>query len=300
MNDRKRQIIRAARTLFVEKGFMNTSILDIIDAAKISKGTFYNHFNSKSECLIAILEESREETMNRRYEMGLNGNPSNVDLLIEQICVVIHVNRKTNLLRIFESVSGVPDHDIREVLNQQLLKETTWIAKRLTDVFGKEIEPISYECATLVLGMIQHTMRTIVIITREYPSPELIVKMAIRNIQAIIPLMKTSDELIITNEIFNQMKTQLAYRTVSKELLIKQLSGFVDKLNDTDPESGIEMANHLLHVLKEPNVKLFVLESILISFIKAFSGTLHEPEAREIGNSFWFYLRSEQTKKQTN
>ena len=57
MKKRKRQIIQAARTLFIEKGFVNTSILDIIAAANISKGTFYNHFSSKNECLIAIIEE---------------------------------------------------------------------------------------------------------------------------------------------------------------------------------------------------------------------------------------------------
>jgi len=296
MNNRKRQIIRAARTLFIEKGFMDTSIVDIIDAANISKGTFYNHFNSKSECLIAILEETREETMNRRYEIGLNEDLSNVDILIEQICVIIHVNRKTNLLRIFESLSSVPDQGIKEVLNHHLLKETVWLARRLTDVFGNEIEPYSYECATLVLGMMHQTMRTIVIVLGKFPSPEQIVKMSIRNIEAILPLMKKSDELNITSEIFDKMKTKLAYRTVTKETLINQLTGFVDKLNETDPESAIEIAHHLLQVLKEPQLKLFVLESILMSLTKVFLGTPHEAEAREIANSFWLFLRNEQKK----
>ena len=69
MNKRKRQIITAARELFIEKGYVETSINDIISAAQISKGTFYNHIASKSECLIAILDEGREEASNRRHEL---------------------------------------------------------------------------------------------------------------------------------------------------------------------------------------------------------------------------------------
>ena len=60
MNDRKQQVLLTAQQLFVEKGFSATSVQDILDEAKISKGTFYNYFSSKNECLIAILDNGRE------------------------------------------------------------------------------------------------------------------------------------------------------------------------------------------------------------------------------------------------
>ncbi|MDY0395878.1 TetR/AcrR family transcriptional regulator [Virgibacillus halophilus] len=55
MNEKKKRVIDVALELFIEKGFAQTSIQDIIQAAEISKGTFYNYFPSKNECLIAIL-----------------------------------------------------------------------------------------------------------------------------------------------------------------------------------------------------------------------------------------------------
>ena len=42
------------------KGFMSTSIQDIMTAAKTSKGGLYNHFKSKQELFFAVLEEARK------------------------------------------------------------------------------------------------------------------------------------------------------------------------------------------------------------------------------------------------
>src|SRR5699024_12468289 len=61
MNDRKRQVLRTAPRLFIENGFSMTSVQHIIDEAQLSKGTFYNYFKSKSDCLLAILHGDYDE-----------------------------------------------------------------------------------------------------------------------------------------------------------------------------------------------------------------------------------------------
>lgn len=43
----KQKIISESIKLFSTQGYMNTSIMDIMLAANVSKGGFYNHFNSK-------------------------------------------------------------------------------------------------------------------------------------------------------------------------------------------------------------------------------------------------------------
>lgn len=47
----KERIIRSSWDLFYEKGFEDTTLNDIIDAAQISKGTFYYYFRSKNTLL---------------------------------------------------------------------------------------------------------------------------------------------------------------------------------------------------------------------------------------------------------
>ena len=55
--EKKRKLLDAGYTLFTEKGFKNTSIQEIVDKAKVAKGTFYLYFNDKYELqdhLIAV------------------------------------------------------------------------------------------------------------------------------------------------------------------------------------------------------------------------------------------------------
>lgn len=52
-------IIHESLKLFSLKGYLTTTINDIIEAAKTSKGGFYNHFSSKDDLFNAVLAEAR-------------------------------------------------------------------------------------------------------------------------------------------------------------------------------------------------------------------------------------------------
>jgi AcrR family transcriptional regulator len=54
----KDRIIHEALRQFSTKGFMSTSINDILKAVGTSKGGFYNHFKSKEELFFAVLGEA--------------------------------------------------------------------------------------------------------------------------------------------------------------------------------------------------------------------------------------------------
>jgi AcrR family transcriptional regulator len=56
----KERIVTEAIGLFLRKGFRNTTINDIIQAADISKGAFYWHFKSKNELLETIIKAFEE------------------------------------------------------------------------------------------------------------------------------------------------------------------------------------------------------------------------------------------------
>src|SRR5260370_219463 len=56
-SDAKAKIIQAAFQLFHEAGYNGTSIQDIVNAAGLPKGTFYNHFKSKELLALEILKQ---------------------------------------------------------------------------------------------------------------------------------------------------------------------------------------------------------------------------------------------------
>lgn len=293
MNKRKRQIITAARELFIEKGFVETSINDIISAAKISKGTFYNHFAAKNECLIAILDEGREEASNRRHELLYGKDPTDLEVLTQQVAVLMYVNREHNLIQIFESITSSRDKELKKIILNYYLQELEWLANRFVQVFGEEISTLSYECAIQALGMINLSLRAVLISDFQFISREAIVRVALRNIKAIIPVMLESKEVIINVEMINAIQNVVNYQSINKEMIVEQLHGFMKELSKDETVEGLEYTEFLLEELQREKPKLFIIETLLTPFRKAFVGTGHAAEARDIANNLWRYVKIE-------
>ena len=54
----RRDLIAAGRELFVERGFFNTSIADLVRESGVgTRGAFYHHFKDKSELFRAVFED---------------------------------------------------------------------------------------------------------------------------------------------------------------------------------------------------------------------------------------------------
>lgn len=140
MNRKKKQIINAAHRLFIEKGFVATSIQDILDEAEIAKGTFYNYFTSKNECLMAILEFVYEETNQKRNEIAHGKNINDEKVLAEQIAIRMDTNRKHSMMALFSSISLLDDEDLQAFIGKQHRRELQWVAKRLKEVNGADTE----------------------------------------------------------------------------------------------------------------------------------------------------------------
>jgi AcrR family transcriptional regulator len=54
----REKIIHAARKVFAEKGYSQTRIQDLLKAAGVSPGAFYNYFSNKEELFLEIVREA--------------------------------------------------------------------------------------------------------------------------------------------------------------------------------------------------------------------------------------------------
>jgi AcrR family transcriptional regulator len=59
--DRRNQLLRAARVVFGERGYHQAGVSHIIRVAGVARGTFYNYFESKRAIFQAVLEEVMDE-----------------------------------------------------------------------------------------------------------------------------------------------------------------------------------------------------------------------------------------------
>ena len=74
------QVVAVARSLFVEKGYHNVSIPQIVAASSVSTGTIYKHFTNKEGLARHIHEETLNDFQNR-FNERLQGLVSTYDQL---------------------------------------------------------------------------------------------------------------------------------------------------------------------------------------------------------------------------
>ena len=63
--DRKEELLKIAYNKFITKGYLNTSIDEIISEAKIAKGTYYYYFESKEKTLEEVINMMVDKMINK-------------------------------------------------------------------------------------------------------------------------------------------------------------------------------------------------------------------------------------------
>jgi AcrR family transcriptional regulator len=71
----RERLFRSALSLFARKGFAETTVEDITNAADVGKGTFFNHFPSKDHILIAFSDMQIAKLQNAVNTVRENHEP---------------------------------------------------------------------------------------------------------------------------------------------------------------------------------------------------------------------------------
>ncbi len=133
-DNRKKLILKSARTLFFKKGFNNVTVDEIAKSSELGKGSIYLYFNSKEEIYAQILLNDIED-FNQQVSVLLNKKKIAADLLIEfsYIYVDFFFN-DGELFRILMTYMLQPAKmNLTEKLNSQILTANA----RSIDVIGK-------------------------------------------------------------------------------------------------------------------------------------------------------------------
>jgi AcrR family transcriptional regulator len=99
--ERRNQLIDTALSLFAEKGFENTTIKDLSEAAGVAQGLIYHYYDSKEELLFAAVDKHGFLPEMRRILSASYGRPADEVLLeiANGFYALLEENR--NLVRVF-------------------------------------------------------------------------------------------------------------------------------------------------------------------------------------------------------
>ena len=97
---REMDILKAARELFVSKGFRETTLEEIAHHAEFGKGTLYNYFASKEELFFGIIEQVIEETLAIARESVAAPGSAREKLLLYAREMIRYVNDNGELLHV--------------------------------------------------------------------------------------------------------------------------------------------------------------------------------------------------------
>lgn len=77
---RREQLLAIAAELFADKGFRNTTVRDIADAAGILSGSLYHHFDSKESMVDELLVPFQDELFGKYDEILASGDDARTKL----------------------------------------------------------------------------------------------------------------------------------------------------------------------------------------------------------------------------
>ncbi len=289
MNKRKKVVVEHALTLFLEKGIQQTSIHDIIERASISKGTFYNYFSSKNECLSAILDYISEEVSHSRTEIGIGKDMTQSELLIDQISTVRQLTEKHGLHAVIDEMLHSGDDELKRLVLRYRFTEHEWISGRLVDLCGEELRPYAFEAAIIFFGILHHLLLTSKIINQHTTGIRQAATAAIQYMPSIINGLIHGHTSILDPHKLAEWKHALQIGNVGRDEVIARLIDLAEEERLTKAQS--ELANALRDEFARDALRTAVIHSLLPALYEEFKGSAQQQAALEVVNLAWSCVR---------
>ncbi len=146
-DERRGQILNAARHCFIQNGYAKTRVDDIAKAASLSKGGVYFHFESKRQIFDALLDQQVERTMKRLKDVETNNAPLTAKLAAFGQDFAENLGESDERRRFITVIAemGLRDPGVLQVLQQQheqyveLLER--WIRQAVESQEIREVDP---------------------------------------------------------------------------------------------------------------------------------------------------------------
>lgn len=123
--ERKKEIIRTAQKLFIEKGFAETKVSEIVKSINVSQGVFYYYFSSKDEIIDEIIDKYIKQLMSSTVEIIQNSQLS----ALEKLEMMSDRQLKINMIE-NNNIHTIKGVDIHERIFKRLILDYVPLMKK--------------------------------------------------------------------------------------------------------------------------------------------------------------------------
>jgi len=149
----RERLFQAALRLFAERGYQETTVEDITEAADVGKGTFFNYFPTK-EHVLATYGEERVATIERALEEARNAKGRVLPVLNEMIANLCRPSSQNPELARSIFAAHCSSAPVRRDLQKRLQRARRLIAEIFT--LAQESGEIRRDLSAAELGRLTH------------------------------------------------------------------------------------------------------------------------------------------------
>ena len=167
--ERRRQILAAAKAVFADAGYHGASIHAIIERAQIARGTFYLYFESKAAVFDSILDQAMSDLRARikRIEVEDKSAPApQVQLRDQVVAILEYIVGDRALATLLLSAGHTPEAEATERLElfftevRELLERALETGMEIGLTRRCNVELASAALLGMIRGVIEHVIRT--------------------------------------------------------------------------------------------------------------------------------------------
>ena len=136
----KNKILNAASMLFLEKGYEETTMQDIMESSGVSKGAIYHYFVSKQE-IISFMIKDAQKHINTRFLEIADDNSLSVEEKIKAVITYFMESREQNMLITNKWIDKVPYALVDTIRNAN-----KYIAPQIAKIIKQGMQNGNFQC----------------------------------------------------------------------------------------------------------------------------------------------------------
>lgn len=271
LNERQKQIITVATSLFGKQGIYATSIQQIADECGISKGAFYLQFKSKDELILSIAKYFYSMIHETVQQIERSNLPPREQFAKQLYVQFKHIIQNKSVYMMLVKEQSIPINKEIDEYIQSIRKDIeNWYIKKIPFVYGEQVKPYIIDLSILFEGIRSFYEQLLLIDDLDIELDQLAHYILRRYDDLVSGIIQKNEKPLITTKQFgsfyDQETDKSIHENVRKQLLsMEKIITQID-LEQIEKKQLHETIDYLLSELEREDIRLFIFKGMLANF----------------------------------